>query len=87
MTDPADDRIKSIYDRWSRLEGEKKAISDDLKELFSEAKSNGYDTKALRAAFRDVAKAGDAANQEHQALVDLYVDALTRDAREEARAA
>lgn len=83
----SDARLKSIYSRWLRLEEAKQEISDDLKELFKEAKGDGYDGKAIRAAFRKVAKLeGDKAEEirEQDALVDLYIDALTRDAREAA---
>jgi uncharacterized protein (UPF0335 family) len=86
----ADTQIKAIFDRWERLEGEKKAISDDLKELFSEAKHAGYDGKALRAAFNRKVKQ-DAATPEDahfDAVVDVYLDALNgvaRDARMHAR--
>lgn len=73
----ADDILRNGFDRWQRLEGEKQAISDDLKELFQELKGNGFDGKALRAAFRKVAKIGDTDVQELNAVVDLYVDSLT----------
>lgn len=72
----ADDILRNGFERWQRLEGEKQAISDDLKELFAELKSQGFDGKALRASFRVVAKAGDMAVEEHNALVDLYVGSL-----------
>lgn len=72
----ADDMLRNGYDRWQRLEAEKQAISDDLKELFAELKANGFDGKALRAAFRTVAKADDISAQEHNAVVDLYVSSL-----------
>lgn len=72
----ADDILRNGFERWQRLEGEKQAISDDLKELFSELKSQGFDGKALRAAFRTVAKASDMDVQEHNAIVELYVDSL-----------
>lgn len=72
----ADDILRNGFERWQRLEGEKQAISDDLKELFAELKSQGFDSKALRASFRKVAKAGDMAVEEHNALVELYVDSL-----------
>ncbi|HEV7345497.1 MAG TPA: GapR family DNA-binding domain-containing protein [Devosia sp.] len=72
----ADDILRNGFERWQRLEGEKQAISDDLKELFAELKSQGFDGKALRAAFRTVAKADDAAVQDLNATVDLYVDSL-----------
>lgn len=72
----ADDILRNGFERWQRLEGEKQAISDDLKELFAELKSQGFDGKALRAAFRTVAKASDMDVQEHNAIVELYVDSL-----------
>ncbi len=80
----ADTQIKAIFARWERLEGEKKAISDDLKELFSEAKHAGYDGKALRAAFNRKVKQ-DAATPEDahfDAVVDVYLDALNGAAAE-----
>ncbi len=72
----ADDILRAGFERWQRLEGEKQAISDDLKELFSELKGQGFDGKALRAAFRTVAKADDMDAQEHNAIVDLYVGSI-----------
>lgn len=72
----ADDLLRNGFERWQRLEGEKQAISDDLKELFAELKGQGFDGKALRAAFRQVEKAGDASVEEHNATVDLYVGSL-----------
>lgn len=52
----ADEQLRSIYERWERLEADKKAVSEDLKELFAEARGNGFDGKALRLAFRTLAK-------------------------------
>lgn len=79
-------RLKSFYQRWERLEEAKKANADDLKELFAEMKGEGHDTKAARAAFRRVALFEVAAKKEeievHEALVEQYFDALTRDTRE-----
>lgn len=72
----ADDLLRNGYDRWARLEGEKQAISDDLKELFVELKGHGFTPKALRAAYRKVAKVDDTEVQEHDAVVDLYVGSL-----------
>lgn len=67
----ADDMIRSFFERWQRLEEEKRTISDDLKELFAEARGNGLDTKALRAVFRE--QVGDkAAIEEFDAICDLY---------------
>lgn len=44
--------VQSIYDRWSRLEDEKTANAEDLKELFAEAKAHGLVSKDLRTSFR-----------------------------------
>lgn len=81
----AADQIRAFFERWERLEGEKQAISDDLKELFAEAKGNGFDTKVLRKLFRDqLADANE--RSEFEALYDLYAaalnSALARDARD-----
>lgn len=85
----AQDLIRSFFERWERLETEKDAISGDLKELFAEAKGNGFDTKVLRKLFRDQ-KADASERQEFEALYDLYAAALNaprvrdaRDARED----
>jgi uncharacterized protein (UPF0335 family) len=52
--------VRSLFERWQRLEEQKAEIADDLKELFAEAKGNGFNTKALRIAFRDEVADGDA---------------------------
>lgn len=83
----ADDLLRSGYDRWMRLEEAKAEVAEDLRQLFAELKSNGFTPKALRESFRRVRKADDADQAEHDALVDLYVASLTRDAREGRRAA
>lgn len=70
--------IRSVHDRWLRLEEDKRAVGEDLKDLFAEAKANGFDTKALRAAFRMTRKRSEdaAAVEEHEAIVDTYMAAL-----------
>ena len=77
----ADDMLASGFRRWQALEAEKADIQSGLRDLFAELKGNGFDVKALRAAFRQVAQADDAERQEHEAIVDLYVDSLTRGTR------
>lgn len=76
----ADDVLRSFYERWQRLEDEKQAISDDLKNLFAEAKGSGFDTKAMRAVFRDMTK-DTAERQEAEAIYDLYWTSLSRGTR------
>lgn len=67
--------VRSFFDRWQRLEQAKAEISDDLKELFAEVKSRGFNTKAMRIAFRDKVKSENMtdADREVDALVDLYL--------------
>ena len=71
----ARDQLRSIIERIERLEEEKQAIADDIKEVYAEAKANGYDTKTLRAVVR-IRKQDTAERQEQEALLDLYLAAL-----------
>jgi uncharacterized protein (UPF0335 family) len=84
------EHLRSFFDRWSRLEDEKQGTSDDLKDLFSEAKGVGFNTKAMRAAFRlkrkrdDKTEAFDEAREEVELyLVALGVPSHARDAHED----
>ncbi|MCW0014876.1 DUF2312 domain-containing protein [Rhizobium sp. BT-226] len=89
----ANGQIKSFFQRWETLEAEKQQVADLMKDLFAEAKGFGYDTKALRAAFRLKAKQDldSLADAEFEAIVDTYMSALNaptiqaRDARMRAR--
>ena len=69
------DQLRSIVERIERLEEEKKTISDDIKEVYAEAKANGYDVKVLRKA---VALRKRDANEraEEEAILDLYMQAI-----------
>ncbi len=75
----AADQLKSIIDRIERLEEEKKAFSDDIKDVYGEAKANGFDTKALRkiVALRKIDRAE---RMQQQAIMNLYCRALGMDA-------
>jgi uncharacterized protein (UPF0335 family) len=78
MSDPtriARDQLKSIVERIERLEEEKAALAEDIKEVYAEAKANGYDTKTLRTVIR-LRKQDSAERQEQEALLDLYLAAL-----------
>lgn len=71
----AKDALKSLVERIERLEEEKKAIADDIREVYREAKGHGFDTKIMRKAI--ARRAMDQAQlQEQDALLDLYLDAL-----------
>lgn len=70
----AQDQIRAFIERIERMEEEKKAISDDIKEIYAEAKGNGFDTKVLRMVVR--IRKDHAERMEQNALLDLYLAAL-----------
>lgn len=71
----AGDQLRTIVERVERLEEEKQTIADDIKDVFAEAKSNGYDVKALRALIR-LRKQEPNERQEHEAILDVYMHAM-----------
>ncbi|AOO79317.1 Uncharacterized conserved protein, UPF0335 family [Bosea sp. OK403] len=76
MEDPvAGDQLKSIVERIERLEEEKKTISDDIKEVYAEAKGNGYDVKVLRKVIA-IRKRDANERAEEEAILDLYLQAV-----------
>ena len=68
-------QLKSIVERIERLEEEKKEIADQIKEVYAEAKANGYDTKTLRKVV-SLRKKDVGERQEEEAMLDLYLHAL-----------
>jgi uncharacterized protein (UPF0335 family) len=62
-------------ERIERLEEEKAAIANDIKEVYAEAKGNGFDTKTLRQVVR-LRKQDKAERQEQEAVLELYMHAL-----------
>jgi uncharacterized protein (UPF0335 family) len=71
----ARDQLKAIVERIERLEEEKQALASDIKDVYAEAKANGFDTKTLRTIIR-LRKQDNAERQEQEALLDLYLNAL-----------
>ena len=71
----AADQLRLFIERIERLEEEKKGISDDIKDVYAEAKSNGYDTKTMRAVVR-LRKLEAHTRQEMDALLETYRNAL-----------
>jgi uncharacterized protein (UPF0335 family) len=71
----ASKQLKSFVERIERLEEEKKGISDDIRDVFAEAKGQGFDTKIMRQVIR-LRKKDTAERQEEEALLDLYLHAL-----------
>jgi uncharacterized protein (UPF0335 family) len=68
-------QLKSFVERIEKLEEEKKALSEDIREVYGEAKGVGFDVKALRTVVRLRMQDGEE-RKEHEALVELYRDAL-----------
>ncbi len=75
LTSAAQGRLRTIIERLERLDEDKVAVTADMKEVFMEAKGEGYDTKALRAVLK-FRKEDRAKRQEQEAIVDLYLSAL-----------
>ncbi|HEY4985812.1 MAG TPA: DUF2312 domain-containing protein [Bradyrhizobium sp.] len=71
----AKDQLKSIIERIERLEEEKKAISDDIRDVYAESKGNGYDVKALRTIVR-MRKQDPNERQEEETILETYMQAL-----------
>ena len=71
----AADQLRLFLERIERLEEEKKGIADDVKDVYAEAKANGYDTKTMRAIVR-LRKMESHARQEADALLETYRNAL-----------
>lgn len=71
----AKDQLRSIVERIERLEEERAALTQDVREVYAEAKGNGFDTKVLRQVVR-LRKMDRADRQEQEAILDLYMSAL-----------
>ena len=71
----ARDQLRAIIERIERLEEEKKEVAEQVKEVYAEAKANGFDTKTLRKVI-SLRKKSTEERQEEEALLDLYMHAL-----------
>ena len=71
----AHNQLRDIVVRIERLEEDKKAISGDIREVYSEAKANGFDVKILRKVIA-LRKKEAAAREEEQSMLDVYLGAL-----------
>lgn len=71
----AADQLKAFVERIERLEEEKAGIAGDIREIFSEAKGNGFDTKVMRQIIA-LRKKDRAERQEAEAILELYMQAL-----------
>jgi len=71
----AQDQLRAFIERIEQLEEEKAAIANDIKEVYAEAKGNGFDTKVLRKVV-SIRKQDRAERMEQEALLELYMSAL-----------
>ena len=71
----AKEQLRALVERIERLEEEKSALAGDIREVYAEAKGNGFDTKIMRQVVR-IRKLDKADRDEQEALFDLYMHAL-----------
>lgn len=71
----AADQLRAFVERIERLEEEKKVLADDIKDIYAEAKGNGYDVKILRKVI-SLRKKQPHEREEEEAVLDLYLHAL-----------
>jgi uncharacterized protein (UPF0335 family) len=71
----AKDHLRAFVERVERLEEEKKAIADDIRDVYAEAKANGFDVKALRSVVR-LRKQDVNERKEQEAILETYLHAL-----------
>lgn len=69
------DQLRNFIERIERLEEEKKTIADDVKDVFGEAKSMGFDTKAMKTIIR-LRKKDPQERIEENLIIETYMDAL-----------
>jgi len=89
MTDTvgiAGDRIRSFIERIEHIEEEIKALNEGKKEIFAEAKGDGFDVKVLKEIIR-LRKQDKDERDEHESLLDLYLRAMETPDAERAKAA
>ncbi len=71
----AADELKAVIERIERLEEEKAALAGDIRDVYAEAKGNGFDTKIIRKIVA-LRKKDHAERQEEEAILELYMEAL-----------
>ena len=74
----AGDELKLLFERIERMEEEKKGIAEDIRDIYTEAKSRGYDPKIMRQIVRLRAMDTDK-RKEQQSLIDVYASAIGLD--------
>jgi uncharacterized protein (UPF0335 family) len=82
----AGDRIRSFIERVEQIEEELKALNEGKKEIFAEAKSDGFDVKVLKEILK-LRKLDQDERSEQESLIDLYMSAMQESSHEDAKAA
>ena len=75
MAEESDERLRLLIERIERLEEEKKGISDDIRDVYSEAKAVGYDPKIIREVVK-LRKMRPDDRREMETILDIYKAAL-----------
>jgi uncharacterized protein (UPF0335 family) len=75
LNQAAQGRLRTIIERIERLNADAEAVANDIKEVYAEAKGEGFDTKILRQVIK-LRKMDKAARDEMEALIDLYLSAI-----------
>ena len=75
MSDVDGGHLRAFIERIEKLEEEKKAIADDIKDVYGEAKATGYDVKVMRKIV-SVRRQDRDKRREEEEILDLYLDAL-----------
>ena len=75
LTETTKEKLRQTIDRIERLEEEKREVAEQIKEVYSEAKAFGFDTKALRQVVR-LRKVDRAEREEQEMVLDTYLAAL-----------
>lgn len=75
VTQFSKDQLRTIIERVERMEEEKKAASDDIRDIYAEAKGNGYDVKALRTIVR-MRKQDPSDRAEQETILETYMHAM-----------
>jgi uncharacterized protein (UPF0335 family) len=75
MSEPHTEQLRLLIERIERLNEDKKGISDDIRDVYNEARAHGYDVKIVRAVIR-LRAMEDNDRAEYQAVLDTYLNAL-----------
>jgi len=76
MTDTTNNQLQSVIERIERMEVEKAAVAEDIKQIYLEAKGNGFDTKIIRKVIAMRKKSAEEREAE-RAMIELYLGQLS----------